>query len=141
MEHELKCKLEYFQPTIDKRKTLELRIDDRLFTVGDTLLLREWDIDSYTGRQARVRVTHIVASPYMTKGHVAMSVKLLNKEAQPKSSNYHSDRELLVQLELSRIIASAPTGLREAIDEAEIPLDTLTMWCKDALKQRFPGIK
>lgn len=52
MMHELKCWPRYFEPVSNGSKPFEIRLNDRGYQVGDTLLLREWDPDSerYTGR-------------------------------------------------------------------------------------------
>ena len=41
--HDLKCWPEPFAALRDGRKKFEVRVDDRGFAVGDTLLLHEWD--------------------------------------------------------------------------------------------------
>lgn len=60
MTHELKIAPIYFQDVWDGRKKAELRKDDRGFSVGDELILREWDGERYTGSGLCVRVTHIL---------------------------------------------------------------------------------
>ena len=62
VSHELKCWPEFFEAIKTGRKTHDLRrADDRVFTVGDVLLLREFDPTKmrYTGRQQEVEVTYI----------------------------------------------------------------------------------
>lgn len=61
-EHELKTWRSVFGDVLDGSKTFELRKDDRGFAVGDTLVLREWDMheERYTGRQCERRVTYIL---------------------------------------------------------------------------------
>ena len=48
MKHELKILPEYFKPVKDGIKNFEIRKNDRNFQVGDTLILKEWDVDGYT---------------------------------------------------------------------------------------------
>ncbi len=62
MVHDLKCWPEFFQALLDGVKCSELRYNDRGYKVGDTLLLREWEpaTESYTGRQCRRKITHVV---------------------------------------------------------------------------------
>ena len=63
--HDLKTWPEPFQEVIEGRKRHEIRVDDREFSVGDLLRLREWKpgfcmpLDGdYTGREITVRVTY-----------------------------------------------------------------------------------
>jgi hypothetical protein len=73
MQHELKTDPEVFQALIDGVKTYELRKDDRGFSVGDTLMLRETLNTGaqmaggaplgYSGRIADRVVTHILRGP------------------------------------------------------------------------------
>lgn len=44
-EHQLRTWPVLFQPIITGQKTFEYRLDDRHFSVGDTLWLREYDIN------------------------------------------------------------------------------------------------
>lgn len=60
MIHELKILPEYFEAVADGRKKFELRLNDRDFYAGDTLILKEWDTKKYTGRQIEVFVTYIL---------------------------------------------------------------------------------
>lgn len=62
IEHELKTWMSYFHAIADGTKTFELRRDDRDFTIGDTLRLREIEYGSgkYTGREARRVITYIL---------------------------------------------------------------------------------
>ncbi|MBO4889871.1 MAG: DUF3850 domain-containing protein [Lachnospiraceae bacterium] len=50
--HELKILPEYFRAVTNREKQFELRKDDRNFKVGDLIVLKEWDGNEYTGRQA-----------------------------------------------------------------------------------------
>lgn len=58
IEHDLKCEPEPFAATMRGDKRHEVRVDDRDYRVGDTLYLREWSSDCYTGRTGRARVTY-----------------------------------------------------------------------------------
>ncbi len=74
MIHELKTWPGPFQAVLDGTKRHEIRVNDRGFAVGDTLILEEWipnlgilpadapPYDGYTERWQHVRVT------YMTSG-------------------------------------------------------------------------
>ena len=60
--HDLKSWPEFFGPVWRGAKTAEIRYDDRRYTVGDQLWLREWEPEEerYTGRDCRRWITHIV---------------------------------------------------------------------------------
>jgi len=60
MEHDLKILPEYFEPVLEGKKNFELRKNDRNYKVGDTLLLREWYANKYTGREVKRKVTYIL---------------------------------------------------------------------------------
>lgn len=65
--HQLKTWPEPFQAVVDGRKKHEVRVDDRGFSVGDILILCEWDPSpcrsglphGYTGKDCRAKVTYI----------------------------------------------------------------------------------
>lgn len=61
-EHVLKTQPPFFDDVRSGNKTFELRRDDRRYSVGDILLLREFDPRSrtYTGRHCRRRVTYVL---------------------------------------------------------------------------------
>lgn len=62
MTHELKCWPEVFCAIIDESKQFEYRKNDRGFSLGDSLLLREFDpkCNEFTGRKTRRVVTFVV---------------------------------------------------------------------------------
>jgi hypothetical protein len=63
--HRLKCWPEFFDPIRRGLKTHDLRrADDRAFSVGDRMLLEEYDPEarSYTGRSVTVRITYITSA-------------------------------------------------------------------------------
>lgn len=66
--HELKVWPPFFDAVRVGNKTFEVRKDDRDFTEGDTLILREWNPykpePKYTGRECRLKVTY-----KLTGGH------------------------------------------------------------------------
>ena len=47
--HELKILPQYFNEVREKKKTFELRKDDRDYKVGDILILKEWNPDEIYG--------------------------------------------------------------------------------------------
>ena len=60
MTHVLKILPLYFQAVLDKKKTFEIRKNDRGFEVGDILALMEWDSDRYTGAVLFVKVVYML---------------------------------------------------------------------------------
>jgi len=64
--HNLKVLPEYFDALVDGRKPFEVRKNDRDFTVGDVLRLREWaPVGGYSGRELSRRVTYVLANAEM----------------------------------------------------------------------------
>jgi hypothetical protein len=59
--HELKTWPEYFNDVRSGRKTFELRLNDRDFQYGDTLVLKEFDpsTNRYTGDSIKRWISHI----------------------------------------------------------------------------------
>lgn len=62
MIHDLKIWPEHFNPLLGGLKTAEIRWDDRGYTAGDTLHLREFDPSSgtFTGRETTREVSHVL---------------------------------------------------------------------------------
>lgn len=58
--HELKINPEFLEPIWKENKRCEVRKFDRDYKVGDTLILRAWDGENYTGVQVTVKVRHII---------------------------------------------------------------------------------
>lgn len=79
MIHELKILPQYFRAVLERRKTFEVRKNDRPFAVGDGICLREFDPLSenlYTGRVWYGNITYILNDPlYCKKGFVIMSIE------------------------------------------------------------------
>lgn len=80
--HRLKTWPPFFRDVRDGKKTFELRKNDRQFSAGDLLVLREWDpeTEKYSGHKLYCRVPYLVAQPSfggLTEGHVCMSLRLL----------------------------------------------------------------
>jgi hypothetical protein len=85
MEHELKTHPEYFQAIKRGDKPFEIRIDDRPYAVGDTLLLREWEpiIARCTGDVLRVPVIYVMrGGPWLPLGYIAMGIRPTELEAE-----------------------------------------------------------
>lgn len=77
MVHQLKTLPVYFEAVRKGDKTFEVRKNDRDFQVGDTLHLREWDGNKYTGKDARRKVSYILDNPeYVKEGYVVMGFNM-----------------------------------------------------------------
>lgn len=78
--HSLKTWPQYFQKIIDKKKTAELRFNDRNYQIGDLLFLQEYDNEKkeYTGREIYVKITDITeGTNHLFKGNVMLSFEVL----------------------------------------------------------------
>lgn len=58
--HELKILPEYFEAVKDGRKKFELRKNDRNFEVNDILVLKEYMMKGYTGREVKAKITYVL---------------------------------------------------------------------------------
>lgn len=60
--HYLKTVQPYFSEVKKGTKTFEVRKNDRNFSVGDEVCLREYDkeSDTYSGKQVRVTITYVL---------------------------------------------------------------------------------
>lgn len=76
MQHVLKSWPAHFAAVASGRKTWEVRRDDRGFAVGDTLLLRRYNLPTktYTGEEITMLVTYLSALPEVP-GFVGMTVE------------------------------------------------------------------
>lgn len=79
MIHELKIMPQYFRAVLERRKTFEVRKNDRPFTVGDGVCLREFDPlseNGYTGRVWHGKIIYILNDPlYCKKGYIIFSIE------------------------------------------------------------------
>ena len=74
--HYLKILPEYFELVKIGKKTFEVRKNDRGFKEGDCLLLREWNIKHYTGRQQACEVIYILDNKeYCKEGYIIMGIR------------------------------------------------------------------
>ena len=72
--HDLKSAKKPFEDVWDLRKKAEVRFNDRSFSVGDILRLREWDPErKYSGRELWVLITHIQEGYGLPKDLVVIS--------------------------------------------------------------------
>lgn len=62
MRHELKIWPAYYQAVSDRRKTFEIRENDRGFQAGDLVVLKEWDmfLQRYTGNELTFKIGYVL---------------------------------------------------------------------------------
>ena len=58
--HEVKILPQYYRDVLCGVKNFELRKDDRDYQVGDLIRLREWEDDTYTGRDLVLRIRYVL---------------------------------------------------------------------------------
>ncbi|MEH1794619.1 DUF3850 domain-containing protein [Nostoc sp.] len=78
--HTLKTVEPYFSQVREKKKTFEIRRDDRYYKVGDILKLLKYDArqQKFSGDEVLAEVTHILDNyPALEYGYVVLSIKLL----------------------------------------------------------------
>ncbi|MCF1165346.1 DUF3850 domain-containing protein [Yersinia pseudotuberculosis] len=72
--HELKVIPEYFDAVFTGCKKAEFRLNDRNFSVGDYLILNEWELNSgYSGRRIVVEVSDITPCDFAIPNYVMLS--------------------------------------------------------------------
>ncbi len=81
MIHEKKIAPKFFDAIRDGTKKMEFRQeDDCVYLLGDIINLREWNGESYSGREIDVRVIHIVRHDdfqAVPKGWAILSIALI----------------------------------------------------------------
>lgn len=84
--HSLKTWPRHFEAIAARRKTVEIRINDRRYREGDGLVLAEWDPDrtTYTGRGLLVVVGHVLTwdqcpGKGLYVGFAALSIVVVSK--------------------------------------------------------------
>jgi len=78
--HKLKVWSEYMDDLINGNKSFEVRLNDRNFQVGDTLILMEFNKDKkeYLDRELKVKITYILDNSVfdaIKDGFVVMGIK------------------------------------------------------------------
>ena len=76
--HEIKCWPEFFNPAYLGDKPFEIRLNDRDFKVGDTILLREYDNkkDRFTGDWVFQKITYITDFK-QKRGYVVLATETI----------------------------------------------------------------
>ena len=81
MTHDLKILPKFYMAVVERRKTFEVRKDDRFYCKNDLVNLHEYDPNypgGYTGRVWRGRITYILRdTAYVRKGYVIFSIEEL----------------------------------------------------------------
>lgn len=79
MTHYIKILPKYFKHVKSKRKTFELRKNDRNYKTGDILVLCEWDDipGVFTGKQITRRVSYVLYGPDygLEDGYCVMGIR------------------------------------------------------------------
>lgn len=121
-QHDLKILPEFFDPVIMGEKTFEIREADRAYQVNDTLLLREWTGESYTGRKISARVTYLLKDVrFVPAGFVAMGIEAYMVSCKPeavlkgdhKSESLRKKAQDLAKAEIERRLKEDEDELRQ----------------------------
>lgn len=78
--HDLKCISPYFEAVASRRKTFEVRKNDRDYQVGDHLILRHYVDGKYTGHNCGALVRYLLKGPGfgIEEGYVVMSIEVVS---------------------------------------------------------------
>ncbi len=82
--HDLKIHPEYFAPVVAGKKRVEVRINNRDYNAGDTLILREYDPQrGYTGQKVVALVTLRVLRAFVDNAapYILLSIQLVEQPA------------------------------------------------------------
>ena len=91
MEHILKIQKKYFDSVLSGTKSFEIRKTDRLYSVGDKLVLFEIDEQKReTGRNLVVKVTYVLFGPIygLEDGYCILAVKRSGRQNRNCSGNH-----------------------------------------------------
>lgn len=113
--HYLKTHPEPFSQVISGLKTFEVRVNDRGFRQGDTLILEEWSpvTGKYTGRRAARRVTVIVTGWGLPNNMCVMGIADHNPETDIERLRQELTREKTRAADLATLAAASA-------DEAQV---------------------
>lgn len=76
MIHQLKVLPDYYQAIVDRRKTFEIRKNDRDFQVGDLVILKEFNGAEFTKRHTKAQITYI-CDYAQNENYVVFSIRLI----------------------------------------------------------------
>jgi len=96
MEHICKIKSMFFPDVLSGKKPFELRKNDRLYSVGDKLVLFETDdAEKETGNTAIMKVTYILNGPFygLMDGFCIMGIKRAGKQNRNQVGNHPNNDE------------------------------------------------
>lgn len=100
MIHDLKIHSCFFEQRLKKTKTFECRKNDRGYSVGDILNLREYDAEntSYTGRSIRARIKYILSDdfPGIQKTYCILGIKIKKQKSVKMDLDYFK-KEIISQ--------------------------------------------
>lgn len=78
MIHKLKIHSEFYKAVINRKKTFEIRENDRGFNVGDKVILKEYILaKGFTGNYAQVTILYLTDFA-QKKGFVVFSFQLIS---------------------------------------------------------------
>lgn len=80
MVHELKIAPKWFNEKLKGLKQWEIRLNDRDFKTGDSLILLEYENGDYTGKSMIQLVDTIYDLPYLKEGYVIMTGRIILEE-------------------------------------------------------------
>ena len=136
MRHDLKTWPEYFAAVKRGDKPFEVRVFDRPFAEGDTLLLQEYDPASqaFTGDTLACEVTYVLAGGQfgVEQGHCVMGIKAVRNEMDNKMQTNSEKREALQKWieqkrrEFSRKFESTGSVSQRLIEAEDILSDLST---------------
>lgn len=118
---------QYFRDVINGNKSFELRKDEDNIQSGDTLILKEWDGERYTGNQAARLVTYVLrdAVEYgLMDGYCIIGIE--EKREVPSAE----------QEVLDNVMTTTDVG-----DFLKVSRQTINAWQKEGLLLPFRAIR
>jgi ASC-1-like (ASCH) protein len=80
MTHKLKTINPYYHDVLSGKKTFEVRRNDREYSIGDIIVLQEYDADTgkYSGRELSAWITYILDDErYVREGYIIIGIEVL----------------------------------------------------------------